>query len=273
MQGIGLQPLASWFIGIAAATPLLLTACGRPDATASAAAGGFDFPRAVIDFEDLPEGVTAIETVLVAQQQTCIEARRAENKAVNPPLKREQDLLMPRSTVRAYYDGDRMAWYETVDLHVVDERSCEIKLERSRYVTVVRGGEARQLKLDHGAPAETVEITVTAADVQRPPPVGANAVVLRSVAGQPCVFDPISPRGAGAWASESCYWQTHPRIRDQKLDFALLYARKPDLVMPTGADTIWRATRIALGEGAPAGALDWPSADKAVPLALFSPGT
>jgi hypothetical protein len=268
-----MKPLAALRRACGAASLLLLAACGRPDGAAPAAAGGFDFPRAVIDFEDMPEGVTSIETVLVGLQQTCIEARRAENKAVNPPIKREQDLLMPRSTVRAYYEGDRMAWYETVDVLVVDERTCEINLERSRYVTVVHGAEARQLKLDHGAPAEMVEFTVMAADLQRPPPVGASAVVLRSVAGQPCVFDPMSPRGAGAWARESCYWQTHPRIRDQKLDFALLYARKPDLVMPTGADTVWRATRIVLNEGAPAGALDWPIADKAAPATLFNPGT
>jgi hypothetical protein len=250
----------------------LLAACGRPE-TGAPAVGRFDFPRAVIDFEDRPEGVTSIEAVLAANQQTCIDARRAEGKSVNPPVKREQDLVMPRRTVRAYYDSDRMAWYETEDLQFVDDRTCEVQLERSRYVTVIRGAQGRQLKLGYGAPAETVEITITAADLQRAPPVGANAVVLRSVAGQSCVFDPASPRGAGTWAIESCYWQAHPQIREPTLDFALLYVKKPDPVMPSGAATIWRATRIAVGERAPAGALDMPSADQAPLPALFNPGT
>jgi hypothetical protein len=274
MRGTRLyQRVEFWRRTAVAASLLSLAACDRPDAGAPVAPGGFNFPRAVIDFEDMPEGVTSIETVLVAQQETCIEARRAENKPVNPQVKREQLLLMPRRTVRAYYDGARMAWYETENLLVVDERTCEIELERSRYVTVIDGAQGRQLKLQHEAPAETVEITITAADWQRAPPVGANASVLRSVAGQPCVFDPSSPRGASTWTTESCFWQTHPQIREPTLDFALLYARKPDPVMPDGASTVWRATRIAVGESAPAGALDWPSADKALPPTLFNPGT
>jgi hypothetical protein len=51
-----MKPLAVLRRACNAASLLLLAACGRPDATAPAAAGGFEFPRAVIDFEDLPEG-------------------------------------------------------------------------------------------------------------------------------------------------------------------------------------------------------------------------
>lgn len=256
----------------------LLSACGKADPPAAAAAvpagAGFNFPVAVIDFEDMPEGVTSVEIVTAAHQETCIEAQRAQNKAVNPPRKSEQDLLMPRSTVRAYYDGARMAWYETTNLHVVDPDSCEVKLERSRYVTVIDGTQGRQLKLEHEAPAETVELTITAADLQRAPPVGPNATLLRTVSGQPCVVDPTTARAAAEVAVEGCYWQAHPQILDHTLKFVWLYARKPDpLGAPGGAATVWRATRISVSEKAPAGALDLPTADKAVPPALFNPGT
>ncbi len=251
------------------------SACGSSSADGSttgaadsSVAPGLDMPRATIDFEERPEGPTTLEITLASAQEACVEAKLAQNIRVTPIVKSAAELVGPRRTVRAYYDGSKMGWYQTQINYHLNNDTCELEERRTRSVTVVVGREGRQLNTDHEGQVEVVDLPIEPSDVARAAPaVGATA--LRTVAGQPCASDSSKVAEPMPFVAEACFWQTHPEIRDNALQPVALYERIRDLASPDGPASVWVATSIRVGAAPPADAFALPSAEQPIPDKLF----
>lgn len=216
-------------------------------ATACSDARSFGFPVAVIEFEERPTEATSLEIALATAQESCIDARRAAGQPVQLRVARAEDLVVVRRSVRAHYDGERMAWHQIDRFHELDEESCALRLRQSRSVTVIDSRASRQWNSGPDGDVERTELPVLPADLARAPPSMPASAAIRTVAGQPCAQDETSTDVPAPFMREPCFWRTHPQIRDHTLQHVPLYGELVDQL--TGnSSSVWRATRISVGE-------------------------
>jgi hypothetical protein len=228
---------------------LLVTACGKASGPQSAAVAGsvgnnasLSFPTAIIDFEQARESPALFEKAITLAQDTCIELKAAENRPVKPQRVTPDKLLNKTRLVRAYYDGSRMAWYETEQHYQVNDETCEVGLSRGRQVTVVRGAEVFTFTSGDGEPAHVERASTDFAEPGLPI---ESPQTLRNVAGQPCVFDPQQTAVLGALQAEICYWGKHPGIRDGALSRVPLYQKSAaDAIEAADGALVWQAISI-----------------------------
>lgn len=235
---------------------VLAALCGLIAAGGSEASG-FGFPLAVIDFEERPREVTSLEFSLATAQESCIETLRAEGRPVRIRLQRPEELIVARRSVRAHYDGERMAWHQVDRSYQLDEASCELRLNESRSVTVVDRRSSRQWNVGPDGHSERVDLPVLATDLARSPPSIPPDAPTRTVAGQPCSPDEVSIEGSAPFARGTCYWRHQRRIRDLQLQYVPLYSEIIDVVSGRSS-SVWQATRIAVGERSPESAFRLP---------------
>jgi hypothetical protein len=254
-----------------------LVACGRAndaapppadDARAAPAARGgvVALPVATIEFREGTERISSHEKMLVTEQQACLQTLSAGGKPARTAATSAEALAGPRRLVRAYYGGDRMAWYEVNRIQDVDDESCAIRDRRERRVVIARNGEVFVHEVNEDGAVNVDQYPIEASGIATPRELG-DGKVLRKVAAQDCVTDPteISSADAGVVA---CYWREQPPIRDAGFAEIPLYTRAPG-VLPDDPPVVWEAVEIVAGTPPPREAFEVPASDRALDTRFF----
>jgi hypothetical protein len=224
-------------------------------------------PVATIEFRQGTHGVSSHEEMLALAQRTCLQVRAAEGLRPDVAAVSAADLAGPRRRVRAYYNGDRMAWYETNRLQHVDDTSCAMHDRLKKHVVIARDGEVFLFELDERGAAHIDRDPIEAAAIAAPREL-AGGKLLRRVAGVDCVTDP-DEASAFTVGVEACYWNLRPVIRDAGLAEVALHTLAPG-IMPDDPPVVWEATEIVTDTPPPAAAFEIP-ADGQAPDARFFP--
>jgi hypothetical protein len=247
-----------------------LVACGRPDAPSSPKddtrtapeprGGALALPVATIEFHEGTDRVSSHEQMLVTEQETCLQTLSIAGRPAAIAATDAAALAGPRRLVRAYYNGDRMAWYEVNRMQDVDDSTCALVEQRERRVVIVRDGEVFLYEMGERGPASVERYPVETSAIAAPAEL-ADGQVLRRVAGQDCLVDPEETLAASAGV-EGCYWHRRPAIRDAGLAEVPLYTRAPG-VLPDDPPTVWQAVEIIADRPPPDAAFEVPSPGRA----------
>jgi hypothetical protein len=231
---------------------------GEPAEAAAPEPETIDVPVATVEFHDHSPGVTVAERSLVKVQEFCVLTQEAQGRKLTVTRVKAEELVVPRRTVRAYYNRDRMAWYQEETLLDIDQESCQLAKRVMRRVRIVRDGEAVDWSTDGSGPALVERLPL--ASVPRPMDM-QDTKVLKKVAGQDCVIDSTGQAAVAKIASDICYWARRPPIRNDALEEVALYIRGPALVKGD-PDSVWEAVEIVPDVAPPAAVFEGPFAGK-----------